>query len=54
MNSFFPLWKLYLEKQNTADVIMFPDVGLCPKSTLDTEGALAHSAPCQAAANHSP
>lgn len=51
---FFSLWKLYLEKQNTADVIMFPDVGFCPKSALHTEGALAHSAPCQAAENHRP
>lgn len=37
-----------------ADVITFPDVDFCPKSTLNTEGALAHSAPCQAAANNSP
>lgn len=55
LNEFFlSLWKLYLEKQNTADVITFPDVSFCPKLTLNTEGALAHSAPCQAAANHSP
>lgn len=37
-----------------ADVIIFADVGFCPESTLNAEGALAHSAPCQAAANHSP
>lgn len=45
---YFFLWKLYLGKNPTADVIAFPDVGFCPKSAPTTEGALGHSAPCLA------